>query len=323
MGRFLLLVVLFINLQYVFSQTCCSGGVPLSSTIGLSNESKGVLQLGINYDYNNLNTLNAGDTTLDDESRLRITNAIIGSVGYNITDRVAIEGLFTWINQRRRITNFGNENIVSTTGIGDAVLMAKYALPNILGKSSSWVFGIGTRIPIGSTENEDARGIVLAADLQPGSGAWDAIFFMAIQKNPNFRPSMTLFSRATYRNTGTNDEYLEVFDYRFGSEFQVFAGVSDQRLVFKKLLTYGLSFKYRNAAQDRIREAIQESTGGEWVFLIPSISIPIVKQFSFLTRIEVPLYSFVEGTQLTPTYRLTFGLQTKLNVIRKKEFNLK
>ena len=40
------------------SQTCCSGGIPLSNSIGLETTEKGTLQLALNYDYNNLNTLN-------------------------------------------------------------------------------------------------------------------------------------------------------------------------------------------------------------------------------------------------------------------------
>ena len=67
---FLLSIFLY---QYTFTQTCCSGGVPLSNNLGISNEGKGSLQVGINYDYNNLNTLNAGSRRLDDDSRQRQT----------------------------------------------------------------------------------------------------------------------------------------------------------------------------------------------------------------------------------------------------------
>ncbi|MBL4939411.1 MAG: hypothetical protein JKY16_03905, partial [Lutibacter sp.] len=49
-----------IMLNVVKAQTCCSGGVPLSNNIGLEILAKGTTQFGINYDYNNLNTLNDG-----------------------------------------------------------------------------------------------------------------------------------------------------------------------------------------------------------------------------------------------------------------------
>ena len=67
----------------------------------MANEGKGILQLGLNYDYNNLNTLNAGSERLDDNSRRRITNSILLGVGYAFSDRFSVETLFTWVNQSR------------------------------------------------------------------------------------------------------------------------------------------------------------------------------------------------------------------------------
>ena len=62
-----------------------------------------------------------------------------------------IEGLFTWVNQRREINQFGNQNIDQTSGVGDGVLLAKYNFKNVLGRESFVRVGVGTKIPIGST----------------------------------------------------------------------------------------------------------------------------------------------------------------------------
>ncbi len=37
----------------LFSQTCCSGGIPLSNSIGLPTANKGSFQFSLNYDFNN------------------------------------------------------------------------------------------------------------------------------------------------------------------------------------------------------------------------------------------------------------------------------
>ena len=63
---FILIMVGFSTHINLFSQTCCSGGIPLSNSIGLPIENKGAFQFGLSYDYNNLNTLNSGDDELDD-----------------------------------------------------------------------------------------------------------------------------------------------------------------------------------------------------------------------------------------------------------------
>jgi len=315
---FFLVTILFIS--SVKSQTCCSGGIPMSNNLGLENLGKGVLQLGVNYDFNNLNTLNAGTENLDDDSRQRITHSALFNAAYSFTNNLSIEALFTWVNQRRIIDQFGNTDLQQTNGIGDAVILAKYSFTKILGESSAVSLGIGAKIPLGSYEEVDGIGITYIADLQPGSGAWDMILFSAISKNFNFRPSTTFSGRAIYRSTGANTDYLggaQVYEY--GNEIQLFAGVSDQFLVFnKKLISPGLTLKYRKANKDEIDGIQLNNTGGNWIFLLPSLSIDLSQNVSFQTKAELPIISDVDGTQLTPTYRLSGGFLIKLNLKKNK-----
>jgi len=307
----LLLYVINVN-----AQTCCSGGIPLSNNIGLPLLEKGTIQLGANYDYNNLNTLNFGSEKLDDNSRLRITHSALINASYAITNNFSAEGLFTWVNQRRNISQFGNENLDQTSGIGDAVLLFKYdvskLLPNIIGKNSSLQFGIGSKIPLGSSTETNEQNITLNADLHPGSNAWDAIFLGSFSTALKFRPSLSLTLRSIYRSTGTNNSYFESTTYKFGNEFQGFLSFSDQFTLFKTLANPSISFKYRDAQLDQIGGFDLDNTGGNWVSIIPNFSINITPNIAFSTKAELPLYNNVDGTQLTPTYRITTGLLFKI-----------
>lgn len=310
----------FALLLYVLSfnaQTCCSGGIPLSNNIGLPLLEKGTIQIGLNYDYNNLNTLNFGSEKLDDDSRLRITHSILLNTSYAITNHFSAEGLFTWVNQRRNISQFGNENLDQTSGIGDAVLLLKYDVsklfPKIIGKNSSLQFGIGTKVPFGSSTETNNQGITLNADLQPGSNAWDAIFLGSFSSSFNFRPSLLLNIKTIYRNTGTNNSYFGNNTYKFGNEFQGFLSFSDQFMFLKTLLiNLSISFKYRDAQLDQIGGFDLDNTGGNWTSVIPNFSVDIKSNISFSTKAEIPIYNHVDGTQLTPTYRITTGLLFKI-----------
>jgi len=142
-NKSILSIVFILSVLHVVGQTCCSGGIPLSNNIGLSIQEKGTLQIGVNYDYNNLNTLNNESKKLDDNARLRITHSALVNIGYSITEKIAVEGLFTWVNQRRKITQFGSENLDQTSGIGDAVLLAKYNFKDLIGENSNVALGIG------------------------------------------------------------------------------------------------------------------------------------------------------------------------------------
>jgi hypothetical protein len=320
MIRIFLFCLFFLGCQQVFSQTCCSGGVPLSNNLGLPNEGKGSLSIGLNYDYNNLNTLNAGSDRLDDDSRLRVTNSILLGLGYAVSDKLSFETLFTWVNQTRTISQFGNENFSETSGIGDAVFLAKYAIPDLLGSNTVLNLGIGTKVPIGKSDLTTEEGFLLNADLQPGSGAWDVLGWMSISKKLNFRPTATVSGSLTYRLTGANDSYFNnSTSYEFGNVVQTNVGYTDQFLLFNTIFNPGLVFKYRKASFDKIDNSQLPNTGGEWVFLRPELSVQITPNMVFSSRMEVPIYSYVDGTQLTPTLRYTAGVSF---ILKKKKLNI-
>jgi len=281
----------------------------LSNNLGLPNEGKGALLVGLNYDYNNLSTWNAGSSTLDDDSRLRITNSILANLGYAITDRISLEALFTWVNQTRTISQFGNENFVETSGIGDAVFLAKYAIPDFLGKQTVFNLGLGTKIPLGKSDLTTEEGFQLTADLQPGSGAWDILGWSSFSKGLNFRPSATVSGSFTYRFTGKNTSYLnDTSVYEFGNVAQASLGYTDQFFLFNTIFNPGLIFKYRKAFEDSIDDSNIPNTGGQWVFIRPELTTLVSPDLRLYVRVEIPVYSYVEGTQLTPTLRSTVGI---------------
>lgn len=303
------MIILFITGQWLSAQTCCSGGVPLSNNLGLPNEGKGTIILGLNYDLNTLNTLKAESQTLDDNSRKRLTHSVLLNAGYSFTDRLAIETLFSWVNQSRTITQFGNENITETSGIGDAVFLIKYAFSEFLISNSALTLGVGGKAPLGASDLKTENGIQLTADLQPGSGAWDGIGWVAYNLTPDFRPSGNISGSLTYRLTGRNKAYLNnTSTYEFGDEIQLNLGYVDQFFFLSTLVSPGLIFKYRKAQRDRIDGLGLPNTGGEWIFIRPEAGVLLPGNVNLNIRLELPLYSRVDGTQLNPTSRITLGL---------------
>lgn len=300
------------SIQLIQGQTCCSGGIPLSNNIGLEFTEEHTLILGVSYDFNNLNTLKNGTETLDDDSRLRTTHSVLVNAGYGFSKRLSVESLFTWVNQRRIISQFGSENLAQTKGIGDAIVLLSYSiLKNTL---SNWNvnLGLGVKIPLGSSTETNEQGITLNADLQPGSNAWDMIYLLGASKTFDFRPTMTFSSRVVYRQTGENKTYLNNSTYEFGNEIQAYFSVSDKFLIKSTIVNPGISFKYRNAEKDKTQGFEIPNTGGNWLFIIPNFSIQLFQNTTFTAAAELPLYSKPDGIQLTPTYRLTGGLLVTL-----------
>jgi len=279
--------------------------VPLSGNLGLPPTSEGTWQFSLSYDLNVLRTFKTGTETLEERDRQRVTHSALLEIGYSFNDRLAIDGFFSLVRQERKIENPGlPTDFQHTEGIGDAVLLLKYTLHN--SNRTTWVLGAGPKIPTGASDLKD-NGILLSADLQPGSGAWDGVAWTNLSKQVKGRPSMTLVGTLTYRLSGTNPSFRADQDYQFGNEFQAIAGISDQLVLAKLLIDPSVSLRYRTAGQDQADEAEVPNTGGEWIFLNPSLGFRINERLSYNISGEVPLYANITGTQLTPTFRFNTG----------------
>lgn len=227
-------------------------------------------------------------------------------VGYTFSKRFATDLFMAFVRQERRILNPGlPDQIQSTNGLGDAVILFKYYIINDVGEVLA--LGAGPKIPLGASDVND-QGILLGADLQPGSGAWDGVLWSYYRHQIEKRKSMSYTITASYRHTGTNQEFRADQSYRFGREFQGILGLGDRVVIGKALVDPSLSIRYRRAYEDQVATSELPNTGGEWVFIYPSFGISINSNMSFQIGLELPLYANITGTQLTPTYRFNTGL---------------
>lgn len=284
----------------LLSQTCCSGGVPVSSNIGFSNSEKKILQLSLNTNFNTLKTLYSGSESLDDDQRKRSTQSYLVRVHYTFTDRFAIEGFFPFVRQTREIfSSFDDSSdFESSFGIGDPILLASYRLTDGPVKLT---FGAGPQIPLGSFTKRNSRGLFLVEDLQPGSGAWDLILLALLEYQLPSKPSMSIFGRTILDYTGANpDSRNGQQTYEFGNDLQIIAGLSDQVFVANRIVYPAISLRYRNAQRDRVDDIPNSGTGGKWIFAKASIGFEFFWESSLTFDFELPVHTFVNETQLSP-----------------------
>lgn len=315
--RVILLLTLTAPTVSSFGQTCCSGGVPMSGNLGLPSDSKGTLQLSLSHDVNILRTLKFENELLDDNSRERITNSTILEIGYTITNRISVDFLGSVVQQSRTIFS-PVESSSETSGIGDAILLLKYRLTRIESPRTI-VFGLGSKLSTGKTDYRNEQGILYSADLQPGSGAIDQVLWASFSQQFPFRKSMSLSITPVYRFTGKNNSYLGSETYEFGDEFQALLSLSDRVNIGRILLDPAISFRYRFASEDKINSSVLPNSGGNWVFLVPSVAFPINQSFSLASALDLPVYSRPDGTQLSPSLRLNISLFLRLNRSEKTD----
>ena len=293
--------------RFSAAQTCCSGGVPVSSNLGFQSTEAHITQLSFSGDFNFLKTLKSGSETLDDDQRLRTTQSYIFRGAHALSDRFTIEVFLPFVRQTRRITSLtGNTDRESTFGIGDPVVLALY---KVLDKNVTIRIGGGPQIPLGDFQQTNDRGLTLVEDLQPGSGAWDLITMASLEFVPSARPSSLLFLNAIWSKTGSNPNARGgTQTYQFGNDIQVIGGYSDQVLLDSWILTPGALIRYRWADRDQVNQNDLPGTGGSFLFGALSLGIPFIQLSSNLNlNFEWPLWSNVNDTQLAPSYRMNIG----------------
>lgn len=296
------------------AQGCCSGGVPISGNLALPAGNAGSWQFMLTYDYNRLRDLYQGTERLDDDTRLRVTHSWLLESSYGFSDRFTVSGLFSFVRQERRITALaGREDFTANNGPGDLILLARYNLfkPEKV-RNTEIVLGLGPKVPLGRTDYTDNRGLLLPPDLQPGTGAWDAVLWSFFAQRNLLRPTMGFTAIPTLRITGTNQRYNDSQSYRFGNEFQTIFGFSD-RFTFRTIfLDPQLMFRFRTTSPDLAEGETFPNTGGTWLHILPGFNLGLSPNVNFRFNAEIPLYRRLTGTQLTTSYKLTAALYVHL-----------
>ncbi|MDX1666139.1 MAG: transporter [Saprospiraceae bacterium] len=305
----------------VDAQTCCSGGVPVASNLGLPPSQEKNLQISVSYDLNVLNTLKTGTEIIDDNSRDRKTHSVLLELGYGFSDRFSVDMFLSWVRQERTIEQFGNTNFTFTQGLGDAVFLFKYKFFGSLDGSTQFTGGLGVKPPFGSSDLRDRRGLTLSADLQPGSGAWDGILWAQYTRPLNIlRPSASFSLTGSYSVKGSNTDYLGSQTYQFGKELLISTAFSDRLLLGNAVFDPSLTFRYRQVEPDENDGQDVPSTGGQWVFIRPALSYWFTADMAFNAGITLPLFADITGTQVTPTYRINLGLYYNINFNKQETF---
>ncbi len=304
----------------VYPQACCSGGVPLGGSLGLGTADNKSVQFLFTYDYNLLNDLIDRSELLKDDTRSRTTHSAMLEVNYGLSSRFSLAAVIPFIRQERNIRSFGGTNDFTTTqGMGDAVLMIKYRILNAAqSPNSEWVIGVGPKFSTGRTNYVNNDGFTLAADMQPGSGSLDGIFWSYFQKRQVMSPNLSVMAVTTFRYSGENKNYNNSQVYRFGNEFQFNLGFN-YNVFFNRPVDVFAYARYRQQAEDLIDGNTFPGSGGQWVYLIPGINIHFNPGLSVRFSGDVPLYRKLQGTQLTTSYRLTMAI---LYNIAAREKNL-
>lgn len=305
---FLGLLLLPLNIH---AQTCSCAGAPLISSQNFATVGEGAFMAGLTWEHNNISTLYSGSSELVNRSQERNTNTALLEFSYGISKKLSITSTFTYI-EKTRTTGFQNPrgtSSITTSGIGDGMMMLKYHVINQdLWSPYQFSVGAGTKIPFATTSLK-ANDVALNADMQPGTGAWDGIGWVFVSRSLRSL-NMNVFLNGSYRYTGTNERFNKNDLYTFGNEFAGVAGVSGG--IWDRW-SYEAQFKYRTTSKDQLNQFQLPNTGGRWFNVRTGIGYQVVDYVNIRLNGELPLYQHLNGTQPTTSYVLSASIFVGLN----------
>jgi hypothetical protein len=193
----------------------------------------------------------------------------------------------------------------SANSLGDIKAVGRYRWSH--GESADAGMGVkfGLKLNTGKSDFLLASGTLPnEVSLQPGNGSTDLILGLFWQQ-ANPASSLSWFAQGMVQSAIQNKT-----EYKPGNQINLDAGT---RYAFSKDLSGLLQVNAQwNAADSGTSAALtstgEASSGGNSVSLTPGISYAIATDTNVYGLVQVPLYQYVNGEQLTANYSGTIGI---------------
>jgi hypothetical protein len=159
----------------------------------------------------------------------------------------------------------------------------------------------GLKLPTGKTDVRNADGELAERTLQPGSGTTDLLFGGYFRR--------VLGSGSSWFGDVLVQQPLDTHEeFKPGRRVSLDLGY---RHDLNERLGLMLQLNFLHRARDAGDQAEPEDSGGKFVFLSPGASYALGKNLQVYTFLQLPLYQYVNGVQLTADWALVGGVSVR------------
>ena len=159
----------------------------------------------------------------------------------------------------------------------------------------------GLKLPTGRTDVRNAEGELAERTLQPGSGTTDLLlggYFRRV-----LGAGSSWFADALWQQPHNSRD-----EFRPGARLSLDAGY---RREMSDRLGLMLQLNFLHRARDSGDQAEPDNSGGKFLFLSPGLSYALGKNLQLYTFLQLPLYQYVNGVQLTADWAFVGGASVR------------
>ncbi|MEI7803129.1 MAG: heavy metal-binding domain-containing protein [Bacteroidota bacterium] len=328
--RIIILLFLWsVTVQNASAQSCCSGG---SSCPIAGGASQGVLaekqmELNTNYQYiSSVKFLN-GDTADVNFLDRFYSNYNYMRVAYGLSNKLTFSVESGYFFNKTQI-GLDKRDTISSKGIGDLILFPRYnAYHHVSTKGNFDVtVGVGLKLPVGSYTDslkqiEPFSGSIYylrkPPAVQPSTGAQDFIFYALVFKG-FAKQKFRIFTNMLYIRKGWNSLGEKSGDYASAGLFLSKSFLKNAGAVLE---LKGEHIEHLKLNNDLLSMGFYNydtyATGGNRLMLVPQLSYSF-KSLNVFASTEIPLYQFVNGTQIASQYLFSAGISYKFFPFKKQ-----
>lgn len=321
--RHSLLFIALLTAHHAYA-SCGSTACSINTNWDEHSASQPGLSMDLRYSYSQADQLRSGsskiaaDTTFAGEvENLKTVNKIttIG-IDYTFDEHwgMALNAPFVSREHNHNLgpytgsTSAGSETF-STNAMGDSKVIARYRWTLNEANHSSIGIKLGMKLNTGRqdaliVDNLGASKLPTEVTLQTGSGSTDYIVG-AFWQQADPASSLSWFAQALSQSALSNRA-----DFKPGDQFNVDAGL---RYAFSKSCNGLLQINSQlNTADTGSNAALtaagKTSTGGNSVSITPGVSYAVMTGTNVYGLLQLPLYQYVNGEQLTTGSAATLGI---------------
>jgi hypothetical protein len=167
---------------------------------------------------------------------------------------------------------------------------------------SYYGLNLGLKLPTGERDIANAAGDRAERSLQPGTGTTDIILGGHYSGVLPFKDS-SWFAQALWQSALGSRE-----DYKPGRRITLDLGY---RYEMSSSVGLMLQLNALHRQRDSGLQAEPEDTGGKFVFISPGVSVAVGKTVQLYGFVQLPLYQYVNGVQLTADWSAVIGVSAK------------
>jgi hypothetical protein len=227
----------------------------------------------------------------------------IATLDYAFSQRLGVSVSLPVVDRsHEHIHNHGGGQLPETwnfTQAGDARVLGRYHLAESGEAGIGALFGV--KLPTGDFKVDNEEGELAERSLQPGTGTTDVLLGAYYRASGSGHSAW--FAQVLWQSAVGERE-----DFRPGDRAGVDLGYRHP-LNDRMAALLQLNLLYRD--RDSGAQAEPEDSGGRFAFIGPGLSYTLGRDAQLYGFVQVPVYQYVNGVQLTADWSLVAGFATR------------